>query len=285
QAPVIGYALGGDIGTPRNIGEEYRWNTPTNYYAFEASFLDYFGSNGVRAVEQAITIINDLPPLSSPDVLDQFPLESQRINNRAEQLSLFDLKSQALQLLVEELGLTYPDRYLWTLRARVTQPGLACPFMIYGVIQRNFDPLTFEPSSYLNGVLYSYLIIEFCTGPNPLAFTLNFPVDPMAQEFSPVMSELGLFRYGSYATGLSRDDVGGLRYGWRTNNVNFEATSSDSQMFNTNFNAQLLTTSNLTLFALQALTNNALALSTLYPGLVINSSTNIFGILRATNVT
>src|SRR2546423_3783230 len=142
QVPVIGYNVGGDIGAPRNIGEEYRWNTPTNYYAFEASFLDYFGSNGVRAVEQAITIINDLPPLSSPDVLDQFPLESQRINNRAEQLSLFDLKSQALLLLVEELGLTYPDRYLWTLRARVTQPGLACPFMIYGVIQRNLDPLT-----------------------------------------------------------------------------------------------------------------------------------------------
>src|SRR6266702_362658 len=58
QVPVIGYNLPGDIGGPKNIGEEYRWNTPTNYYAFEASFLDYFGSNGVRAVEQAIGIIN-----------------------------------------------------------------------------------------------------------------------------------------------------------------------------------------------------------------------------------
>src|SRR6266850_5966328 len=219
QEPVIGYNVGGDIGAPRNIGEEYRWNTPTNYYAFDASFLDYFGSNGVRAVEQAIGIINALPALSSPDVLDQFPLESQRINYRAEQLHMFDLKSIALSFLVEELGLTFPDRFVWTIRFGVTQGGLSCPFMVYGVIQRNFDPATFQPTSYINGVLYSYLIIEFCTGPNPLAFPINFPVDPLSQEFSPVLSDFGIFRYGSYVTGLSRDDVGGLRYLMRTNHV------------------------------------------------------------------
>src|SRR5205814_6182605 len=103
QVPVIAYNLGGDIGAPRNIGEEYRWNTPTNYYAFEASFLDYFGSNHVRAVAQALGIVNALPALSSPEVLDQFPLESQRINPRAEQLHMFDLKSHTLWFLLEEL--------------------------------------------------------------------------------------------------------------------------------------------------------------------------------------
>src|SRR6266850_2059476 len=201
QEPVIGYNVGGDIGAPRNIGEEYRWNTPTNYYAFDASFLDYFGSNGVRAVEQAIGIINALPPLSSPDVLDQFPMESQRINYRAEQLHMFDLKSHALVWLLEELGLTYPDRFVWTIRFRVTQPGLSCPFMIYGVIQRNFDPATFQPTSYINGVLYSYFIVEFCTGPNPLAFPVSLPVDPLAPEHAPILAFNplylnGLFRYG-----------------------------------------------------------------------------------------
>ena len=284
QIPAIGYGLGGDIGGPKNIGEEYRWNTPTNYFAFDASFLDYFGSNGVRAVEQAIDIINALPPASTPGVLDQFPLESQRINPRAEQLQLLDLKSICLQLLVEELGLTYPDRFLWTLRFRETQPGLSCPFMIYGVLHRNFDPVTFQPSSYLNGVLYSYLILEACQG-TPTALTFNFPVDPLAQEFLPIMSEFGLFRPGSYATGLSRDDFGGLRYGWRTNNVNWESASSGSLEFVTNYTPQLLFPSNLTLLAAQALTNNAAQLAILYPGLIITSTSNSFGFFQITNVT
>ncbi len=52
-----------------------------------------------------------------------------------------------------------------------------------------------------------------------------------------------------YVTGLTRDDVGGLRYIYRTNNVNWEAMSGDSTMFYTNIagGQQLLFTSNLTL--------------------------------------
>ena len=40
---------------PKNIGEEYRRNTPVMYYTFDANFLDYFGSNGVAAVDSAFT--------------------------------------------------------------------------------------------------------------------------------------------------------------------------------------------------------------------------------------
>jgi carbohydrate-binding DOMON domain-containing protein len=62
-----GYRQPGDVGGPMNIGEGYRWNIPTLTYGFSRSFIDYFGSNGVAAIESAITILNSLPPASSLD--------------------------------------------------------------------------------------------------------------------------------------------------------------------------------------------------------------------------
>ena len=286
QVSTIGYNLPGDIEAPKNIGEEYRWNTPVNYYAFHPSFLEYFGTNGVNAVEQAIGIINALTntPFSSID-LNQFPLEVYRFNPRAQALHLIDLKTEALETMIEELPLVQPDRYVWTLRERRVQPGLSCPFMIYHVIMRNFDPFTYEPTPYINGVLFTYIIREICTGPDPLGVTINFPVDETAQEFSAVATRGGL-RFGSYAVGLSRDDVGGLRYLYRTNNVNWESASGNSVLFSTNTTqAQLLFTSNLTLFASAALTNNAAALQALFPDLQILSTTNSFTNVFLTTVT
>ncbi len=64
QVPEIGYGIGGDLGGPKNLGEEYRRNTPVLYYAFDANFIDYFGSNGMYAVEQAIAIMNGVPKAS-----------------------------------------------------------------------------------------------------------------------------------------------------------------------------------------------------------------------------
>ena len=49
------YTDHGEIGGPMALGEEYRWNVPVLTYAFDQSFVDYFGSNGVAAVESAIT--------------------------------------------------------------------------------------------------------------------------------------------------------------------------------------------------------------------------------------
>ena len=290
QVPVIGFDLGGDIGGPKNLGEEYRWNTPYIYYAFDQNFLDYFGSNGVFAIEQGIGILNALTNFTSYSrELTEFPLESQRINNRAQALHLIDLKSTAMFLMLEEMGLTEPDRYTWIIRTRDTQPGLSCPFMIYTVTKRNFDPVPWEPTAYVNGNLLSYLIFEFCTGPNPLADAVDFPVDPLATEFTAVMSSsgfgfIGVLRYGAYVTSLSRDDVGGLRYIYRTNNVNWETVTTDSLLFETNRSPQLLFTSNLTLLASQALTNDAVALSNLFPGLIITSTTNSFEAVWVTNI-
>ena len=158
-----------------------------------------------------------------------------------------------------------PDRYVWTLRTRETQPGLSCPWMVYGVIKRNFDPVTWQPSSYVNGTLYSYRIFEICSGGPPLAQTVPFTVDPWWWSTYPVTSMQHHWLSDNIPPRLTRDDVGGLRYIYGTNNVNWESMSSDSTMFSTNIagGQQLLITSNLTLLAAQALTNNAAALQIL----------------------
>jgi hypothetical protein len=46
SGPPAGTGQDIPLGGPMNLGEEYRWNMPTLYYAVDQSFLDYFGSNG-----------------------------------------------------------------------------------------------------------------------------------------------------------------------------------------------------------------------------------------------
>ncbi len=285
QVPTIGYNLPGDIGGVGNLGEEYRWNTPTIYFSMDQSFLDYFGSNGMVAIQKAFTLLNGLTNFSKYSAdLSEFPLESQRINLLAQQLSLVDLKSVALNPILEELGLTDPERYVWTLRSRETQPGRSFPFMFYTTIQRNFDPATFEETPYINGTRWTYLIQDRGAPPNPVAVTINFPVDPLAPEYSAVTS-IGPYLPGTYVTSLSRDDVGGLRYLYQTNNMNVESISDDSFVYQTNTLSQLLFTSNLTMFAQQALTNDPVTFQALYPGLAILSVTNTFYNFYVTNST
>ena len=71
-----------DIGGPMNIDEGYRWNTPVVTYGFDASFLEYFGSNGVMAVESAIELLNNLPAASQLDPAD-YPAQVLRVNSQA----------------------------------------------------------------------------------------------------------------------------------------------------------------------------------------------------------
>src|SRR5258706_3010501 len=292
----LDYNFPGDIGAPKNLGEEYRWNIPFLYYAFDQNFFDYFGSNGVWSVEQAFAIMNALTNVSSYSAdLSEFPQESLRVNFKAQSLGLIDLKSSTLNLIVEQMGMAEPDRYTWTLHDRFLPPGAACPAFIYTVIKRNFDPVTWEPSSYVNGTLYSYNILEFCPTPDR-ADAVEFQVDPTSNPFSAVASlgfgvafsdftetDEGVIRYGFFNTGLTRDDAGGLRYLLRTNNMNWENVTSDTAEFVTNSNPQLLTTTSLALLQAQALTNGPAALQALFPNLVINSFSNTFTVLTVTN--
>lgn len=290
QVPALFY-VSADLGGPHNLGEEYRRNTPVLYYTFDQTFLDYFGSNGVAAVEAAFAILNSVTNVSSyTNDLSDWPMEAKRYNYRAQALGLTDLKSTVLAAMMEELGLAEAERFVWTLHARATIVGCTdpCPLcMEYLVIKRNFDPTfsgsdVLQPTSYVNGTLYSYRIAEFCTG-TWLADAVEFSVDPLANTFSSV-SSFNLSE-GAFYTGLTRDDVGGLRYLLRTNNVNIEDAGADTLTVFTNLNvSQLLYTSNLTFLVNQALTNDAATLAGLFPGLVIASSTPIFTNVVSTNV-
>ena len=318
QSPVIGYGYAytdfglpggpvylGDIGGPKNIGEEYRRNVPVLYYAYNANFLGFFGSNGVAAADSAAATLNALTNVDSysPD-LSEFPLQSMHSNPQATALYLTDLKSATLHLLVEQLGLAQPERYTWTLHERYLIPGTTCPLgELYLVVQRNFDiintPLNqLQYSPYVNNVLYSYYIVENCTGPNPLAFTVPFSVDPLIEQYTAVAANngdtFGGLQIGNYYTGLTRDDVAGLRYLMTTNNINREDVAAGSLQLTvtTNFNAQQLypvnsnAPSGFGTFDLGALissarTNDPVTLQALFPGVIVATSSNYF--ILATN--
>jgi hypothetical protein len=325
QVPAIGYnwdsyftGLPGGVvgysspGAPKNIGEEYRRNNPVLYYAFNANFLEFFGSNGVAAVDQAFAIMNSLTNISqySPD-LSEFPMQSQRINTEAQAFALTDVKSMALHIVLQQLGVAPPDQYTWTLHERTgPPPGLTCPAgMTYFVIMRNFDVMpsglqTPQYSAYVNGVLYTYGIVEACTGPL-LAYTIPYAVDADADTYTSVAAEpawigtglgtgLGLtgvnaggagLKLGGFYTYLTRDDVGGLRYLLQTNNYNIESSGPDTVQFVTNNTPQTLITLDLGLLIAQGATNNAAALQALYPGLIVTDVTNWFGLAVTTNLT
>ena len=102
----------GDIGGPMPIGSGYRRNVPVVTYGFDKSFLDFFGTNGVAAVESAIEILNDLPPASAIE-LTNYPFASLQTSPSTQAQSLLDLKSQTLQLLLEQMGLAPPIRNIY----------------------------------------------------------------------------------------------------------------------------------------------------------------------------
>jgi hypothetical protein len=276
QIPTIGYGLAGDLGTPRNLAEEYRRTTPVMYYACDASFLDYFGSNGAVAIDQTFNILNgvltngvDSYDYTSQTSTNRFPFETAVENINAAALNMYDLKSALLIEMTEQLGLADSVRWTWTLTDRHAVEGDTnpCPANIeYIVVQYNFDPVTWQPSAYVDNTLWSYYIFENCTGnPEPEADAVETNASTPVN--LPVTFGIPL---GSFYTNLTWDDVGGLKYIYSTNNWNNEAPNPTSLLFNTNFNSlQLLFTSNYNALVSASSTNSPTALQALYPGLIV----------------
>jgi hypothetical protein len=236
----LGYTLLNDIGGPMFLTEAYRWNVPTITYAFDESFIRYFGTNGMFAVRKAFDILNALPPCTTMSAdLSEFPLEGTReVNNLAQSLGMRDIKSRVLALMMEQLGLANPQRFVWGLRSRfILQDGSTN----YTVIPMNYDPVTYQWSPYVNGVLYAYRVMEplgpqgqeyasaveialgdpaFVDARTPVAARFQNPDPPLLDMGidAPVSfeSELGA---GHVLTGLTRDDVGGLRFLLRPDNI------------------------------------------------------------------
>ncbi len=207
----IGYNRTSDIGAPVNFGEFYRWNTPVITYAFDSSFVTYFGPAGMKAIDAAMRVLNEVPHVSRMSAdLGEFPLNSVHIHDEAAQLGLIDLKSLALQLLTEEIGLTDPVRWNYAIRRRInitpSNNG------IYDITRFNFDPVTITPSSFVNGTLWTYQIFESI--PTQVSDAVEFPSLQVNEAINyPVaaLSQLPIFS-GYYFTSLTRDDVGGIRY-------------------------------------------------------------------------
>lgn len=258
-----GVIFPGDIGGPMDISNGYRWNVPMVTYGFDKSFLDYFGTNGVAAVQGAIKVLNDLPPASSL-VLTNYPLNSAQINSSTQAQSLYDLKSQTLPLLLAQLGLAQPTRNIyvlhdWNPNFFVYQPqnneiiiggmpifyesdssgfdpgvsGESPGYVTNFIAGFNFDPETLEPNAYINNILYAGIIYpNYLPGQN---YVEPFTANPLDSSFTAVVD--GAESAGEFYIGLTRDDVGGLRYLLSTNNVNYENLLPDVQAAGTNLNS------------------------------------------------
>jgi hypothetical protein len=312
QSTVIGYGLPGDVVAPKGIGEEYRVNMPVMYYACDANFLDFFYTNGVVAVDQAMDIINYSMTNNSLGTVDgysrgltEFPLDSMGVNYTASALELTDLKSMTMSVMMEELGLAEPDRYVWTLHDRYLPSGATCPGYEYLVVQRNIDfastslnQIVYSP--YVNGTLYTYVIEEFCAAnvPDPQALAEPVQVDPLAATYTAVADKgFNIASTGGFYLGLTRDDMKGLWYLLTTNNVNTESAAAGALLTvaSTNLASQVLFpantngayggygTYNLSTLLLAASTNDPATLVTLFPGLIVSSSSNY--IINATGST
>ena len=155
----------GDIGGPMCISNAYRWNVPVVTYGFDPSFINFFGTNGVAAVENAIQIINNLPAASDITATN-YPLNTTRGNAVAGGQYLFDLKSVTLSLLLEQMGLAQPTRYIYVLKQwnPVFSPSPSWstdwPDWVFPdyISERNFDPQTLEPTNDVNDQLYAAYI-------------------------------------------------------------------------------------------------------------------------------
>lgn len=247
QTSDIGYDLppvtGEENGGPRLRGDEYRISTPIVTFGFDGAFVEFFGAPGMQAVTDAFDVFNSLTNYSAmSESLSEYPLKADGVNPLARSLGLVDLKSQLMSTVLESLGLTTPDRWVWSIRARFVPPS-GVPQ--YSVANFNFDPATGLPSRYVNGTLYSYVIREVfddagavvgydareipIDASNPNIAVASFIRDDAEERqlldnrISRATSQLG-----RYFTGLTRDDIGGLRYIYRTENFNYETAPAGS---------------------------------------------------------
>ena len=226
QVRAIGHQLSNDIAGVKSLPNAYRWNVPVITYAFDQSFLYYFGTNGVNAVDSAMALLNAVTNAGEIN-LNDYPLESRRQNYLARDAGLLDVRSVALVAVLEEIGLSCPERWVWAIRERFP----TATFTNYLINKYNYDPLTWQSSSYVNGNLYSYVIADPVT--DGLGATLGYadaveywkpdPYTPKATSVAGGFYAAGGLGYGDVYTGLTRDDVGGLRFLLNTNVVFNEA--------------------------------------------------------------
>jgi hypothetical protein len=212
-------------GGPKNFGEGSRLTTPIVTYGFDATFLDYFGSQGVAAVDSAMQVLNALPSASTANLANFLTDGNQQINYTAQALEMLDLKSTVMWLMAEHMGLL-GETHVYDLLQRSHYDNAVCDYE-YTVINRNYDPITYNPSTYVNGRGYYYQIWDGCSIGVAVGDAIEFPLDATASGFTAVATPEGL-ELGGYYLGMTRDDVGGLQHLYKKNNYAFLTLDSNT---------------------------------------------------------
>lgn len=225
QVNSLGYNRVGDIGGPMTLHEGFRWNVPTITYAFDSSFIKYFGPDGVRAANEAIAYFNDLDPANKISAdLDEYSTSTLRYNYEAQALGLIDLKSTIMGMMMEELGFAEPVRYTFTLRNSTVTTVDMVARTNYSTIMLNYDPVSLQLSPYVNGTLYTFENVEIQGPPLDYADAREIAINQSAgEEFASLPVANGSVAAGTFFTGLTRDDVGGLRFHLNPNNFAVES--------------------------------------------------------------
>jgi hypothetical protein len=208
MTPQQGFPPDG-AGGPMQIGSGYRWNVPVITYGFDQSFMDFFGERGMAAVDEAIRQISAVTDADISTV----PSNVLRLHSTAQQNGLLDLKSFALALTLEQIGLAQALPNIYVIRFL----NITATETNYFIAQRNFDPTNYRASDTLNGIRFQYETHAF---PDGSFDALEYPADQSAPPAPGVAGTF--FNFGQYAQTLSRDDVGGLRYLYATNNYKME---------------------------------------------------------------
>jgi len=212
-------------GGPKNFGEGSRLTTSIITYAFDDTFLQYFGSQGEVAVQSAMQVLNALPSASSANLANFLTDGAQQINYTAQATELLDLKSAVLWLMAEHMGLL-GETHVWDLLLRAAYGNVACDFEYY-VINRNYDPGTYNPTAYVNGRLYDYKMWDGCSIGESVGDAIEVPRDAATMPFTAVATGQGL-QFGGYYLNMTRDDMGGLQFLYKKNNYAYQGLDSNS---------------------------------------------------------
>ena len=129
-------------------------------------------------------------------------------------------------MIVEQLGLAEPERWAWALKGRSVDTMPNPNVTNWATVQLNYDPITRRSTPYVNGVLYSFQIFDPIR-PINYADAIEFENDQLAFTFSSVAGGVFTLTSGEFYTGLTHDDVGGLRFLLNPNKVANETLLSD----------------------------------------------------------
>jgi len=161
-----------EFGAPKDINHQgfkrfFRWNNPYFVYSFDASFINYFGLEGMDAVNEAFTVVNDFFVNEDYQGVSQLDLNKHGfagnynttwINTTAQNAQIIDIKTLVLGMIVDQLGIGNPHR--WAFSITGTHSNVTASQIIFETRLRNYDPISYQPTDVINGVKYSYRLIH-----------------------------------------------------------------------------------------------------------------------------